>query len=226
MTVHGQVQSRRSHAITTVAVLALAAMLFQAANADAFNITRAKLSGGEVQLRGTGAPTNAVIIWEDEPVARADWRGRFSLSTDIVPERREGNCVARGTLLAGHQRGEVLVKLCPGDRGRKGRPGPKGVAGPSGPTGPQGVPGNPLEACHTVHARRDVGVSTERSETVSVSCEADEMLTGGGCASAPAFDSRESSHPEGQSWVCTVTAMHGPEVLPYGALESWAICCD
>ena len=74
-----------------------------------------------------------------------------------------------------------------------------------------------------MHARRNVGVSTERLETVSVNCEADEILTAGGCASAPSFDSRESSHPEGHFRVCTVTAMHGAEVLPYGELKSWVI---
>ncbi|MFQ5352392.1 MAG: hypothetical protein ACE5D3_04885 [Candidatus Binatia bacterium] len=213
-------------ALLLVLVLPTAMVALPATGAAAITLAKAKLASGLIQVTGRGAPPLAIVFWEGEVVGITRANGAFAFATTTMPGVTETECTGRGRLVIANELVEVLVKLCTGQRGRRGR---RGVAGPVGPTGPQGPPGpqaSPLHSCREVHNRREVGVSAERSESVRASCEATELLTGGGCSSAPAFDSRESSRPAGQDWLCTVTATHGPELLPYGSIEAWAICCE
>jgi hypothetical protein len=124
-----------------------------------------------------------------------------------------------------------------GDTGPQGQPGPQGPAGPQGPiglagsVGPQGAIGQqgPPGDRQIVVTIRSVSHSANQIGPTQVSCNSDEVLTGGGYNASPyrptiSVDQNGPS-TDGKSWI--VELQIGPPTYPDGSVPqytAYAMC--
>ena len=113
----------------------------------------------------------------------------------------------------------------PGPQGEQGPIGPPGPLGPPGPQGEQGPPGSPGKAAPTMN----LTVRLEEGEVIPLSgiaqsiatCDADELVTGGGFAITNGIGMVLSSSPVQNSWLVVAT---NPFNAGNSSLQTFAEC--
>ena len=150
--------------VTVGAALETAFVAISPGIATALDVTTAKVSGGEILIRGRKAVPLATITWEAQPVTAANGRGVFKFTTTILPEERPTDCLGMGKLSDGTETIDVLVQFCVG----------KGTSGTSRPTRSQQVSG--VEVVSVRNILVPVGEQVSRE----VSCPEGKVALSGG----------------------------------------------
>jgi len=195
------------------------------ATADAVEIRSARIRNGALEVKGRGAVPNSIILLDGIPGdGTATSSGKFRTTAILFPD----DCIVE--VSDGVEQADAVVRDCgpvgpsgsQGDSGSPGAPGPQGIQGEPGAQGLSGEPGEqgpPGQTADFGSCVRRATPSNGCNNGCTASCQAGEVVTGGG-TDAGCGSGLESSYPNSDltGWVVQHSC---------GATRStYAICCQ